>query len=79
MADTLASAVEQPRAPVPTLEHRKAYCRELTRVLMRYADTFEVEQIAQALEQAAHDITRSRPCPGLNDAAYVQFVRYTLA
>ena len=79
MADTLSPAVEEPRAPTPTLEQRKAYCRTLCRVILRYADDTDTEQLAVALREIASGITSRRPCQGLNDAAYAAFAHYLLA
>ncbi len=69
-------------APISThlqLERRKAYCRELARVLVRYATADEVGALAEQLESQVRAITRSRPSQGLNDAAYAAFTRYMLA
>lgn len=63
----------------PDLGHRKAYCRELARVLVRYATADEVSELAEQLEGQVRAITRSRPSQGLNDAAYAAFTRYMLA
>lgn len=66
-----------PLVPVD-LERRKQYCRELCRVLLRYASEAETRDLAHQLEDMVADQLASRYSPGLNAAAYDVFARYGL-
>ncbi len=54
---------------------RKEYCRELCRIIARYADDAESIELARALEGVAARILARRYCPGLNAASYDVFAR----
>ncbi|QSI33322.1 hypothetical protein GNX71_28660 [Variovorax sp. RKNM96] len=71
-------AVDQPRAPSPTLERRKAYCRQLCRVLVRYADEDELAELTKTLDGFTRTVLAHRECIGLNDAAYHAYTHYLL-
>lgn len=62
--------------PAAALARRKDYCRELCRVIARYADEAEITELARALEGASANILARRYCPGLNAAAYEVFRQY---
>ncbi|WP_053074203.1 DUF3102 domain-containing protein [Chromobacterium sp. LK1] len=63
---------------VDRFERRKQYCRELCRVLLRYASEAETRDLAHQLEDMVADQLASRYSPGLNAAAYDVFARYGL-
>ncbi|OQS37620.1 hypothetical protein B0T45_13940 [Chromobacterium haemolyticum] len=63
---------------VDRFERRKQYCRELCRVLLRYASEAETRDLALQLEDVVADQLASRYRPGLNAAAYDVFARYGL-
>lgn len=73
-----ASATAQSESPSHH-SRRQVYCRELTRLIVRYGEPAEIEQLSLLLESASRSITRQRPCQGLNDASYAAFARYMLA
>ncbi|UDM15866.1 hypothetical protein [Vogesella sp. XCS3] len=62
----------------PQHERRKQYCRELCRVLLRYASETETRDLTHLLEDVVADQLASRYSPGLNAAAYDVFARYGL-
>lgn len=62
--------------PAAAKARRKDYCRELCRMLARYADDAETLELARALEDVSARILARRYCPGLNAAAYDVFARY---
>ncbi|QOK91988.1 hypothetical protein HF908_11170 [Ralstonia pseudosolanacearum] len=64
-----------PLAPIG-LEQRKQYCRELCRVLLRYANETETRDLAHLLEDVVADQLVRRYRPGLNAASYDVFARY---
>lgn len=66
----------QSLTPVLTEERRKAYCRDLCRVIARYASAEEATELARALENLSANILARRYCPGLNAAAYDVLARY---
>ena len=76
MADTLVPIGAQTAATSPTLARRKDYCRELCRVIARYADDTEAVELARTLESLAARNLARRYCPGLNAAAYDTFARF---
>lgn len=63
---------------VDRFERRKQYCRELCRVLLRYASEAETRDLTHLLEDVVADQLASRYSPGLNAAAYDVFARYGL-
>ena len=73
-----ASATEQSETS-SRHSRRQVYCRELTRLIVRYGDPAEIEQLSLLLENFSRSITHQRPCQGLNDASYAAFARYMLA
>lgn len=62
--------------PAAAKARRKDYCRELCRMVARYADDAETLELARALEDVSARILARRYCPGLNAAAYEVFARY---
>lgn len=62
--------------PAAAMARRKDYCRELLRVIARYADDDEVTELARALEDVSANILARRYCPGLNAASYEVFRQY---
>ena len=54
---------------------RRDYCRELCKVIARYADDAESIELARALEDVSAKILARRYCPGLNAASYDVFAR----
>ena len=62
--------------PAAAKARRKDYCRELCRMVARYADDAETLELARALEDVLARILARRYCPGLNAAAYEVFARY---
>lgn len=59
-------------------ERRKAYCRDLCRVLLRHADGVEAETFIRSVEESIARITSRRYAPGLNAAAYDMYARHML-
>lgn len=59
-------------------ERRKAYCRDLCRILLRHADGVEAETFIRSVEESIARITARRYVPGLNAAAYDMYARHML-
>lgn len=80
MADTSPSSVQNFSAPTTPGKqtHRTAYCCQLCKVITRYVTAEEAEELAVMLERFAADVASRRYCPGLNDAAYDLFARFSL-
>lgn len=87
----LADVEEQPKAPVLALvpgrlppvpseqqERTKAYCRELLKTLLRYANDSEAEHLVQVVEAEVYGLLSTRYCQGLNDARYELYRRFWL-
>ncbi len=60
------------------LEREKAYCRDLIRVLVRYCDATEVDDLTSWIDARIDDLLRTRDCRGLNDARYDLYCKYWL-
>ena len=56
--------------PDPALTHRKLYLRERMKVVLRYADGPELNDIEDLLDELVSDISRGRYVPGLVAADY---------
>ena len=65
---------------VPDAHHDKinAYCRDLLKVLLRYADVVEAEHLKSVIEDEVIGLISHRHCPGLNSARYELYRRYWL-
>lgn len=63
---------------VGTLAYRKAYCDKLCKVICRYLNDSETEELARTLQRFAEGIAARRYCPGLNDATYDLFARFAI-
>ena len=66
----------QAAPPDPALTHRKLYLRERMKVVLRYADGPELNDIEDLLEELINDISRGRYVPGLVAADYELTRRY---
>ncbi|MCK6387085.1 MAG: hypothetical protein L6Q65_05725 [Zoogloea sp.] len=60
----------QAAPPDPALTHRKLYLRERMKVLLRYTDGPELNDIEDLLDELVSDISRGRYVPGLVAADY---------
>ncbi len=60
----------QAAPPDPALTHRKLYLRERMKVLLRYTDGPELNEIEDLLDELVSDISRGRYVPGLVAADY---------
>lgn len=72
-----------PAKPLPTPKRpgdsrRKAYARQLCKVIARYATDEEARLLTSALEDVSAAILSCRHCPGLNAASYEAFAAYGL-
>lgn len=74
MPRRLLELVKRPD-PGAARARRKEYCRELCKVIARYADDAESVELARALEGVSASILARRYCPGLNAASYDVFAR----
>lgn len=74
MPRRLLELVKRPD-PGAARARRKEYCRELCKVIARYADDSEAIELARALEGVSASILARRYCPGLNAASYDVFAR----
>ena len=74
MPRRLLDLVKRPD-PGAARARRKEYCRELCKVIARYADDAESIELARALEGVSASILARRYCPGLNAASYDVFAR----
>jgi hypothetical protein len=74
MPRELLELVKRPD-PGAARARRKDYCRELCRVIARYADDAEITELARTLEGVSASILARRYCPGLNAASYDVFAR----
>ncbi len=77
MPRSLLELVKRPD-PAAAQARRKDYCRELCRIIARYADETETIELARTLEDVAADILSRRYCPGLNAASYEVFRRFAM-
>ncbi|WP_425328172.1 hypothetical protein [Pseudomonas nitroreducens] len=87
----LVAVDAQPKAPILALvpsqlppvpdkhqERTKAYCRELLKTLLRYANDAEAEHLVQVVESEVGGLLDARYCQGLNDARYELYRRFWL-
>lgn len=87
----LTAVEDQPKAPILALvpsklppvpsehqERAKAYCRELLKTLLRYANDEEVEHLVHVVEASVLNVLNVRYCQGLNDARYELYRRFWL-
>ena len=75
MPRRLLELVKRPD-PGAARTRRKEYCRELCKIIVRYADDTESLELARALEGVSASILARRYCPGLNAAAYDVFAHF---
>lgn len=76
---TMVEPVEPPpqaAPPDPSIAHRKLYLRERMKVVLRYADGPELNDIEALLDELVSDISRGRYVPGLVAADYELTRRY---
>ncbi|WP_425328295.1 hypothetical protein [Pseudomonas nitroreducens] len=87
----LTAVEDQPKAPILALvpsklppipneqqERARAYCRELLKTLLRYANDAEAEHLVQVVEAEVYGLLSTRYCQGLNDARYELYRRFWL-
>ncbi|HEJ1440795.1 TPA: hypothetical protein ACKRPO_005755 [Pseudomonas aeruginosa] len=67
-----------PKVPSARNERTKAYCRELLKTLLRYADEDDTEHLMQVVEGEVAGLISHRYCQGLNDARYELYRRFWL-
>lgn len=66
------------KVPSEHQERTKAYCRELLKTLLRYADEDDTEHLRQVVEGEVVGLISHRYCQGLNDARYELYRRFWL-
>lgn len=78
-ASVLALVPSTPaKVPCEHQERTKAYCRELLKTLLRYADEADAEHLVQVIEAEVAGLLSHRYCQGLNDARYELYRRFWL-
>lgn len=87
----LTAVADQPKAPILALvpsklppvpseqqERARAYCRELLKTLLRYANDEEAEHLVHVVEAEVYGVLNVRYCQVLNDARYELYRRFWL-
>lgn len=64
------------KAAPPLLERRKAYCRDLVKLIGRYSNPAELSELEQLLEGHIEDLLKRRYLPGLLDARYASYRKH---